>query len=377
MKSHRALLALALVVLGTYLSPGRIQAARGIPPSPEFGYGLRIDAVSENLPTVLEFAASLPVDWVALDLDWAALWPDPNAQPDLQLIDEAMGLADRYELAVMLSVFDAPTWARTGLAPDPALTVWFVTNLARRYPETLKTFQLYPGANTRLGWGASPDAAAYLHLVQAAQQALAIAGFSDMIILPGLTPLPSPQPAEEDIDDLAFLQQMYQSDPAGVQALPAIGLTFSALTGSPLQSPSSSEKRVLRHYEDVHAVMLANHHEDGLLWITSFSWPSGKINAEDLAYQKDTEAQKQWTVQAYRQLRSQLYIGAAIFNGLNPSQPGADELGCYPGSNHTGAGPDPFCKALKKLILQDRPPVRLDFSNPQEKHILKIRSGPP
>ena len=163
MRPYRLFLTLILICFGTSLFPGKVQAARGIPPSLEFGYGFRINLTGDRIKDMLDLAASLQVDWVAMDLDWSNFWPDPKQQPQLEALDLAMDLAGRYDLAVQLSLVNPPAWARANQAPDPKMTAWFVVNLVQRYPRALKVIELYPGANTRqavrgiqqrLGWPA-------------------------------------------------------------------------------------------------------------------------------------------------------------------------------------------------------------------------------
>jgi hypothetical protein len=59
--------------------------------------------------------------------------------------------------------------------------------------------------------------------------------------------------------------------------------------------------------------MLTNNPIDGTLWISKFSFPSGKIDQKEDAVYKDANVQNHWLIQAFKQLRSQLYIGGAIF----------------------------------------------------------------
>ena len=375
MRFLQSCLALLLVLLGVGAFPNQTQAARGIPPSPEFGYGVRIDLEGEYLAESLQYAASLPVDWVGFDLDWAAIWPDPNSQPRLENLDQAMEMASRYELSAQISLLNAPPWARSGHSPEPSITSWFVANLVERYPQSLKAVELFPGANTRQDWGATPDAGAYLNLVKATIQAVGEKGIPGITIMPGLVTLPASQPSGDDIDDLDFLQQLYMEGAAAI--IPVVSLNFSEMTGSPLQSPTETERRVLRHYEEIHHVMVTNQHTNGAIWISKFSWPSGTINTETALSQKDAEAQNQWMIQAFKQLRSQLYIGAAFLNSLNPSSPNKTGVVCPTSLIRTDASLHPFCAALKKLIAQNHSPVSLDFASPQEKHIYKIRPGPP
>jgi hypothetical protein len=376
MSYYQKFLTLSLIILlGTSLVPGRVQAARGIPPSQEFAYGIRINLEGENIKDTLDLAASLRVDWIAIDLDWAAIWPDPSQQPRLDALDLAMNLTNRYDIAVQISLINPPNWARKNQAPDPDLASWFIVNLVKRYPNCLKVIELLPGANSHQVWGAQPNAKAYLQLIRITNKALKDASINGIIIMPGLVTLPVNQPAKDDIDDLTFLQQLYQAGAA--QMMPALSISFLDLTGSPSNIAGSPERRFLRHYEDIHQIMLTNNHIDGTLWVSRFSFPTGKIEAKEMSVYKDANAQNQWLVQAYKQMRSQLYIGAAIYNSLDITSENSNSPECYSNLAHPDSSGHLFCLAFKSLINQNRKLAHLDFSNPQEKHITKVRTDSP
>jgi hypothetical protein len=366
MKWRRICLAASLSVLAAVSLVQPALAAKGTPYSPDFGYGARLDISGKYIPEALQSAATQKIDWISIDFDWAALWPDSGREPDLTAVDAAMDTAQRNGLAVMLSLSDAPAWAQTKSGPNAKLTAWLVLNLAQRYPKALQAVELFPGANLATAWGAAPNPAAYCALFQAAQYSIQQARLPLLLVAGGLTPLAN-QPASGDVDDLQYLQGMYQSGAAASMAI--ISLRFQDLTGEPLQAPDGQEHRVLRHYEEVRQVMLQNNHQHGMLWITTFSWPSGRIQAADSVYQQ-TSQQSSWLTQAYRQLRAQLYIGAAFFNALNPAEKDhAASLIMLDGSYH------PFFNTLGKLIAQNNQSLdaAYGFDEPQDKRITKTR----
>jgi hypothetical protein len=93
----------------------------------------------------------------------------------------------------------------------------------------------------------------------------------------------------------------------------------------PMASPESDNPFVLRHYEAVRQVMLENEHSNGLIWITAFAWPdelniAATHNAKSTFEAQDIlqTSQTQWFTQAFQMMKSQLYIGAAFYNCLNP-----------------------------------------------------------
>jgi hypothetical protein len=364
------------LVVALFCQPQGVEAARGIPQSPGFGYGVRLELSGNNLTDALQTAAILQVDWVIIDLDWGKQYPEEKNQPDLVALNQAMELARRFEIPVVISLNNPPAWAKTASGPDPELTARFVLYLAQRYPQALQAIELFPGANTLTRWGANPDPKSYLAVYNAAQNAIKQADLPVLLVAAGLTPLSTSQPSAADIDDLSFLQGLYR---AGTQdAFPVISLHLQEVVGEPTQAPDGIQHCILRHYEEVRQVMLDNGDAKGILWITSFTWNSGKNQLNDVSLTNNLEAQSEWLAQAYQQLRSQLYIGVAFMTSLN-SRGGDGENPNYVALNFSGPNEHPFYSVLKDLIAQNNPVIiiQLSFDTPQQKHIIKLRSDPP
>ncbi len=375
----RVSLAIVVTLLGLNFTPTIVHSARGTPDSPDFGYGLVLDLDGKNALDSVQYAATMSVDWLAIPFNWAKRWPDPTQQPNLADLDQAMVLAGQYNLPVMIKLISAPGWASTNQGPSPERTAWFAINLARRYPGILQAVELFPGANTLSGWGAAPDAQDYLKLFNYTRAAIKEAKLSSPIILvaAGLIPLPVQNSSPTDQDDLTFLNALYQSGAA--RTMSVVSVELQDLTGDPWAVPDGNEHRILRHYEEIRQVMLANHHSQGILWITGFHWPSGHISPDDVALSGNLSAQNKWLIKAYQQLRSQLYIGTAFFETLNP--PG-DERAAQTGNISligSGLSLHPFVNSLMEITVQNNrllsPP--LTFNHPQSKHILKDRTNPP
>jgi hypothetical protein len=311
-----------IVILSAFTRSGMALAESGLPNSAEFGYGVRLDLSGTQISPSITAAASFKLNWLALDFDWANIWPTRDASPDLDPLHQAILLAQQNHLSVMISITQPPAWVVSTAGPDPTTTVQVVTYLARTYPDVLLAIELFPGANTIQGWGTTPDPSAYLSLLQASTQALQTIRSPVTIVAAGLTPLP-PNPQAGDIDDLVFLDQLYKA--GALPSMPIISIRFPETTGDPLFTPTQNEKRCLRHYEDVRQMMLINEHRQGLIWITGFSWPSGNLQASDSIYQKTSE-QTRWLNQAYQILKAQLYLGVAFFSQINPPGPRAVTL---------------------------------------------------
>ncbi len=368
----------ALVIIALFLTlprPELVKAESGLPNSAEFGYGIRLDLSGTQINPSISAVASLKFNWLAIDFNWASIWPARDASPELEPLNQAMLLATQNHLSVMISITEPPDWAVTPDGPDPTVSLQIVKYLVRTYPEVLLAIELFPGANTTRGWGTTPDPKAYLKLFKAAAQALKSESSPVILVPAGLTPLPTKAP-KGDIDDLVFLDTLYSL--GALDWMPIIGVRLPETTGDPLFTPGLEERRCLRHFEEVRQVMIDHNHREGLIWITGFSWPSGKIRTVDGVY-KNVAEQTRWLNQAYQILKSQLYIGVAFFTQINPPGPHAaapnpvslinQDLSIHPALANLGVLISPLADnsqrtvqtVLTKRIVQDiqfKPPAR-------------------
>ncbi len=331
---------MAILMIWIAISPLiPVSGARGIPGSPDFGYGGHLPADRSPLDAV-RLAANLNLDWVALPIAWQAVMPQPNTQIAWSQLDPIFNAVARTRISVMLSLSQPPAWAITPAGPDPMQTAQFLNQLLQRYPALIQAVELFLAANTRQGWGAAPDANAYLNLFKVVQSQLKSVKQNPILVAGGLVPL-SLQESKQDMDDLVFLQKLYTA--GGAAIIQVLSVDLGHITGQPLQSPAGGDHRVLRHYEEIRQVMIKNNHPSGMIWITHLSVPSGKINLAEII--TDPHLQDAWLAQAYGQIRSQLYIGASFYDGLNPNEDN-HSLILSDGSYH------PFYRTLRGLIIQ-------------------------
>jgi hypothetical protein len=221
--------------------------------SPDFAFGARLDIGGRHLQASLNAAAGLGLDWIAVDFNWAAIMPDPTLIPDITPLNQVMEAARRSNTPVMLSLTSAPGWASSPNGPDPNLTASLALSLARLYPGTLRAIELYPQANTQIGWGAPPDPARYAALYQATDAALKAQGIN-MLLVASL----APARVAGDALDYAYLESLYQLGGAGW--LQIVGVRLPALVGDAMASPDGEAglqngMTVLRHYEILRQVM--------------------------------------------------------------------------------------------------------------------------
>jgi hypothetical protein len=358
------LAAFMAVILALVLSaPLRtVFAARGTPGSTEFGYGAHLNLSGTFAMDGIRLASNLQLDWLAIDLSWQSIAPKAGAI-DWSRLDPVMQTAEQSQVAIFLSLTDTPEWAQTAQGPDATQATQMVQQLIQRYPKALRAIELFPGANTRQGWGRKPDAAAYAKVWAAVSSALQKAKSPVILVAAGLKPLPAGTSAGEAVDDLAFLQSLYD---LGLRpSLSIISLQAAGISGEPLQSPTKEQNLVLRHYEEVRQVMLKNKHEGGLIWLTRLASPAGPENG-NLAQAQDPAYQANWLAQAYQQIKSQLYIGVAFLNGINPSSANQGISLLQPGGDY-----HPFYRILRDQISLNRSGTPFRPGRPKDQPLQK------
>jgi len=304
---------IVLILLSAFF--GHARATGGMPNSPLFGYGARLDMWGQDINTAMDLAAGLGLDWIAIDMDWSRHWPSIDQSPDFSALDSVLLDARLHNLPVLLSFTHAPAWALTPSGPEPGITSTLLQSILNAYPDVILAVELFPGANSINRWGANPNPQAYLTLLQTTRQVLDSSGRSAYLVT-SLEPL-MPGTVDGSLDDLVFLDSLYAL--GGLPYLPILGIRFQTIFGDPMAGQDALNPIVLRHYEQVRDVMLAYQHNSGILWITGFAWPtSGPPDpADPLNLPTTPELQAQWFNQAYQQLQAQLYIGTAFFSNLN------------------------------------------------------------
>jgi hypothetical protein len=360
--------ALILLVLLGCLAPGNVQAVAGAPGSPDFGFGAWLHPDGKYFQEGLNSLTDLPLDWVAVNLDWAKWMPDPGKTPDVSALDGVMQGAAGSEIAVMISLSNPPSWAVTEQGPDSIVTSQTLVFLATRYSGILKAVELFPSANTFEGWQATPDAVAYTRMYSDVKISLQSQGINIILVAGGLHPVGLT--TEHELNDLDFLRGIYAAGAA--QWIDVIGLHLNNLTGNPLNASQGGMGFGLRHYEAVRQVMLENDHQSGLIWITQLCLPDGTINSGDKVYQS-SQRQAEWLQQTAIQIRSQLYIGVVFIQNINPASPSDLEFGktaliLNPDSFH------PFYSVLKAVIQQTHPEAQEQSSGrPKSNSLLKCK----
>jgi hypothetical protein len=315
----RLILAILIILAVCFSRSAEAQAARGIPGSAEFAYGAVLHLNGPFLRESLSAAAELQLDWIYVPISWAAIQPEAESAPRFEALAPVMLAAEQQQIPVAVSIENAPFWAQTTEGPDPARTAQFARLLVERYPRAVQAVEIFPGANKGTRWGAQPNPRQYMAVFQQVNDLLGSGPYPVLLVGGGIQPVPN-VPSQNDMNDLEFLEELYQLGAAS--QMPVISMQLLEYSGEPVTLPYESGYPVLRHYEKVRDVMIKNHHRNGMIWITRFHLPSSKI-VNNHTVERDLNAQAAWMSRVHLQLRAQLYIGAIYLQNLNPELEGA------------------------------------------------------
>ncbi len=319
--------------------------AAGFPDPNGFSYGAVYDYQATNANQALNMAEQIGFEWVSIPFQWAKIWPDPTQKPDVTQLVQALKEAESKKIRVMIVISQAPEYAMATDGPDPAITAQIIKSMVKAFPNTILAVELFPGANTRQGWGKSPNPEAYLHLLEQVQTSLQQIP-TKAIVIASVQPLS--QATEDGIDDGAFLEALYQSHHK--VSLPVIGISFPHMYGNPLDTSEDNGQQFLRHYEQIRQIMLKYQRNNDRIWITGFTWPETKDTPEE---------QAEWVYQAYELLKGQLFINVAFFSTLNSAS------GPSSGSLLQQNTVHPACALLRDTIEAYRNSIQLSFTTGQ------------
>lgn len=138
-------------------------------------------------------AQDLGVGWLRLEVDWKTI-ESVKGKPDFTALDTAVLRASGAGLRLLLTVSNAPFWARNGINEDGPPTDngtfnTFVGAVAARYAGKVQAYEIWNEPNLRRNWNGQPlGAEAYVALVRGARAAIRVADPAALVISAGLSP---------------------------------------------------------------------------------------------------------------------------------------------------------------------------------------------
>ncbi len=246
--------------------------------NPKAGVHTRLENEVEawKIKKTLEMVREMGTPWIVEYFPWAFSEPRKGSY-NFEHADLVMDHANRQGLTVIARLGLVPDWARPKDAISTFLAEEHYQDFADYAAAFVSHFQgrvtyviIWNEPNLALEWGyRAPDPKAYTELLCTASRAIREAN-PDVVILAGaLAPTIGDPTGDLGVNDLDFLQAMYDAGAApcfDALAVHAYGLTF------PPDDPPDPEVINFRRVELLHQVMIANGDRDKPIHITESGW---------------------------------------------------------------------------------------------------------
>jgi hypothetical protein len=272
-------------------------------------------------------------------------WKDVESAPkdySWALWDQVIDAYHNNGIKILLSIPKAPDWARPfdddksveGPPEDPDLYAEFVAIVADRYRGRVQAIEVWNEQNLwyEAGGVGRINAATYVDLLQRSYRSIKAAN-PDMIVVSGAL-TPAGNVGEFAVDDIQYLQQMYDSGAKGY---------FDALGAHPsgYNCPASADWRTVqdqtainfrgpfenRHHswcfrgtmEGYREVMVANGDGNKVIVPTEFGWAVSGNPQPGYEYARDNtpEEQAKWIVEAYQLAKNWGWVGPMFLWNLD------------------------------------------------------------
>jgi hypothetical protein len=183
-------------------------------PADRFGYGTQSHATVGDPRFAMDVISNqLNLDWVKLQIKWSDVHPSPEASQWF-FYDGGIDEAAAHGLNVMVSVLDAPGWARTteageGPPDDYGLYTAFLTELLQRYEGKIHAVEIWNEQNLDREWttprGLSPSD--YVQLLSQSYEAIKAHNPNIIVISGALSPT-GINDRVSAIDDFVYMDEM-------------------------------------------------------------------------------------------------------------------------------------------------------------------------
>ena len=274
--------------------------------NPKMGVHTRLtDEVEEwKIKRTLEMVREMGARWIVEYFPWAYSEPVPG-RFDWSHADLVVDHARRQGLTVIARLGLVPPWARPKDTINTYLEEERFADFARYVGAFTSHFRgrvsyivIWNEPNLSLEWGYRPvDPDGYVRLLQAAHRAAKEADPSVIVLAGALAPTLAPPGSGEGVNELFYLQQMYDAGAAASfdgLAVHAYGWT------SPPDEPATPERINFSRVELLRQVMVANGDAGKPVYITEGGWndhprwtkavrPSQRMDYTVRAYQKVLE----------------------------------------------------------------------------------------
>lgn len=246
--------------------------------NPKMGVHTRLtDEVEERkIKRSLEMVRELGAPWIVEYFPWAYIENEPGKYNWVHA-DQVVAHANRQGLKVIARLGFVPEWARPKATTPLYLDedrfedfARFAAQFVERYRGQIDHVILWNEPNLALEWGYTPpDAAKYTALLRTTYPRIKAVAPEVRVLAGALAPTLAPSGSADAVNDLDFLQAMYDAGAAqyfDVLAIHAYGWHFEP------DSPPHPEVINFRRSELLRAIMVSNGDSEKAAIITEGGW---------------------------------------------------------------------------------------------------------
>jgi len=228
--------------------------------------------IKQSLALVREMGAP----WVVEYFPWAYV-EEQKGRYNWVHADQVIAHANRQGLTVIARLGFVPEWAR----PKDSTPLYlaeehfadfanFAASFARRYAGQVRYMIVWNEPNLSLEWGFQPaEASRYVEMLRTVYPAIKAANPEVQVLAGALAPTMAPAGSVEGVNDLVFLQQMYDAGAKNyfdILSIHAYGWHFSP------DEPAGADVINFRRSELLREIMVVNGDEAKSAMITEGGW---------------------------------------------------------------------------------------------------------
>ena len=239
--------------------------------------------------------------WATEFFPWAYIQPSDKLRYDWQHADEVANAARDAGLTLLARIDGVPGWAR------PADKTWryldeahyadygdFVYAFVLHFEGRISHYIIWNEPNTAAEWGQRPpDPKAYAALLKVAYTRAHEADPNCVVMLAGLAPNLEHEGSPAAMNDLTYLQRVY--DAGAAHSFDAVAAHSYGLTSSP-DEPADPRKLNFARTEEIHNVMMRNGDGAKPVYITEGGWN----DSPRWSYAVKPYQRAEYTVAAYK-----------------------------------------------------------------------------
>lgn len=274
----------------------------------------------------VEMAAAAGYHWLRQEFPWEDIeihgkgdFEDRRHEPYRSAwdkYDQIVDLAEQNGMELIVRLSNPPGWTRAGgegendantFAPPDNVQDYadFVSAVASRYAGRVKYYQLWNEPNIYPEWGSGTiDPEAYVELLKTGAQAVRVADPNAKIIMGALASTinlqPSDAPPGNSLNDMLFLQRMY--DAGAATYFDIVAMQGYGLYSGPTDDRMHPRVINISRHKFIRDLMVKNGDAGKPIWIAEMNWNAAPADVDPRYGRVTLEQQARYLPMAYERV---------------------------------------------------------------------------